>query len=118
MAHCSFDFRIGSFNVRGINNHNKRISIFNWVKAKFFDVMFLQETFSAQEDEKLWQTEWEGPCFFAHGSKHSRGVAILIRKGFDFETIDVVVDPNGRFIIVKASIQGDIVYIINVYIVY
>ena len=115
MSHSSLDFRIGSFNVRGINNHNKRISIFNWVKNKSFDVMLLQETFSAEQDVNVWQSEWEGPAYFAHGTKHSRGVAILIRKGFDFQPIDVIHDCNGRYIFLKALIQGELVYVINIY---
>ena len=115
MTHSSFNFRIGSFNVRGINNHTKRIAIFNWIIDKSFDIMLLQETFSSDESVNTWQSEWEGASYFAHGSKHSRGVAILIRKGFDFQPIEVMSDCNGRYIIVKASIQGDTIYIANIY---
>ena len=62
MTPGSFDFRVGSLNIRGINKHSKRIATFNWVKNKNFDVMFLQETFSSNPDENLWQTEWWGSC--------------------------------------------------------
>ena len=111
----TYDFRIGSLNVRGINKHSKRISIFNWVKKQNFDIMFLQETFSSVNDEILWQSEWEGQAFWSHGSTHSRGVAILIKKGFDFEQKHIILDPNGRYILIKALIQGEIIYIVNIY---
>ena len=111
----SFDFKIGSLNIRGINNHSKRISVFNWIKSKQFDIMLLQETFSSKSEENLWQTEWGGPVFWSHGTKHSCGVCVLVRKGFDFKVEELVIDPHGRYIILSAIIQGENMYIINVY---
>ena len=107
MTPGSFDFRVGSLNIRGINKHSKRIVTFNWVKNKNIDVMFLQETFSSNPDENLWQTEWGGPVFWAHGSKHSSGVCILVRKGFDLNPVDVITDSDGRYLIIKALVQGE-----------
>jgi exonuclease III len=111
----TFDFTIGSLNIRGINKHTKRIATFNWVKSKNFDVMMLQETFSSKSDENLWKSEWGGQVFWSHGTKHSCGVSILIRKGFDLEPIECISDENGRYIILKATVQGEMVYIVNLY---
>ena len=105
MSQSSFDFRLGSLNIRGINKHSKRISIFNWIRKKNFDIMFLQETYSTGKDENLWQSEWGGKTFWSHGSKHSRGVSVLIRRGFDLDVIDIIVDANGRYLILKTSVQ-------------
>ena len=63
MTPGSFDFRLGTLHIRGINKHSKRIATFNWVKNKNFDVMFLQESFNWKGDENMWQTEWGGPIF-------------------------------------------------------
>ena len=115
MAPGSYNFRIASLNIRGINKHSKRISTFNWIKSKNFDVIFLQETFSSKADENLWQSEWGGPIFWSHGSKHSCGVSILVRKGFDLDPVQVVSDVSGRYIILKAEVQGETLYMINVY---
>ncbi len=91
------------------------MAVFNWVKNKQFDVMLLQETYSAQTDENLWQSEWGGPAFWSHGSKHSSGVSVLVRKGFDLNPTEIIIDPNGKYIIVKALVQGETIYIINLY---
>ena len=115
MNNKSYDFRIGSLNVRGINKHSKRISIFNWIRRQQFDLMFLQETFSSKDEESLWQSEWEGKTVWAHGSKHSRGVGILVKKGFDFEHKDIIVDPDGRYIIINSMIQGENMWLVNIY---
>ena len=77
--------------------------------------MFLQESFSSKGDENLWQSEWDGPIFWAHGSKHSCGVCILVRKGFDLDPVEIIADENGRYLIIKAIVQGDTLYLINLY---
>ena len=115
MSNSSYDFRIGSLNVRGINRHSKRIAIFNWVKQQNFDLMFLQETYSSTEDENLWQSEWGGKTFWSHGSKHSRGVGILVKKGFDIEALSICLDVDGRYILIKANIQGEPMNVLNLY---
>ena len=111
----NIQFSISSHNVRGINHIQKRTAIFNWVKSKEFDVVFLQETYSCKQDEQLWQSEWEGPMFFSHGSKHSCGTTIMVKRGFDFIAEEIDCDCNGRFILIKAKIQGEIMYLLNIY---
>ena len=44
-------------------------------KASFY---FLQETYSDPGDESFWKHEWGVEIIFSHGSRHSRGVCILI----------------------------------------
>ena len=63
----------------------------------------------------MWQTEWWGPVFWAHGSKHSSDVCILVRKGFDLDPVDVITDSNGRYLIIKALVQGETLYMKNLY---
>ena len=115
MTPSSFDFRVGSLNIRGINKHTKRMATFNWIKSKQFDVMFLQETYSSKADENLWRSEWGGPAFWCRGSKHSCGVSVLIRRGFDMDPVEIIADPKGRFLIIKANVQGEMLCMINIY---
>ena len=75
-------FKTLSLNVRGIRSFEKRKSIFNWLYKQNSDICFLQETYSTEEIENQWKKQWSGDIYFAHGSNHSRGVAILIRKSF------------------------------------
>lgn len=44
------------------------------------DVIFIQETHSCKEDEKLWKSQWGEDIWLTHGSNHSAGVAILTHK--------------------------------------
>ena len=53
--------------------------------------------------------------FFALASIHSRGVAILIHKGFDFKYKSFRSDEEARYLILKASVQDTSFRLVNVY---
>ena len=76
---------------------------------------FLQETYSTEEIEIQWKAQWPGETFFSHGFIHSRGIAILIRKGFDFKHKSFRSDGEGRYLILKVSIQDASFLLVNVY---
>ena len=93
-----------SLNVRGLRNEVKRRSIFSYLKNPKATLYCLQETFSKEDDEKIWSAEWGGQIIFSHGSKHSRGLCILsANSGFSLNT--VYADPDGRYIIAKVNID-------------
>ena len=79
------------------------------------DLCFLQETYSTEEIENQWKAQWHGEIVFAPGSTHSRGVAILIRKGFDFKFKSSRSDEEGRYLILQASIQDANFLLVNIY---
>ena len=47
------------------------------------DIIFLQETHSTVKTETQWNNEWGAEIITSHGSSNARGVAILIKAGFD-----------------------------------
>ena len=109
------DLKIVSYNVRGLNNYRKRTAIFKHLKGGQCDIVFLQETYSSEEVTNKWLQECEGKGLFMHGSKHSRGVAILFRKQLDFEIEEKYLDFKGRFIIVKIKINELKINLVNIY---
>ena len=112
--HNKIKFKVVSLNVRGIRTFEKRKAIFNWFIKQNADMCFLQETYST-EIENQWKAQWPGDIFFAHGSTHSRGVATLIRKGFDFRFKSSRSDEEGRYLILEANIQDAAFLLVNVY---
>ena len=64
--------KILSLNVRGLRNHVKRRALFLYLKNQKADFYCLQETFSLEEDEVIWASEWGGKILFSHGTKHSK----------------------------------------------
>ena len=72
---------------------------------------FLQETHSKKDTE----SEWGGKILFSHGSSNSAGVAILIKNGFAFKEHSAILDPLGRYLIVKATIFDKQYVLLNIY---
>ena len=51
----------------------------------------------------------------SHGSPNSRGVAILFKKGVDCIIHSKILDPGGRYVILKAEIKDNMSLLINIY---
>ena len=102
-------------NARGLNKSIKKRKLFRWLHIRKFDVIFLQETYSDASLEDFWRAEWGGDIFFAHGSKHSRGVMILFRPSLSKEVLNVTANKNGRFIIINTTVNEDELCLINIY---
>ena len=94
-------YDITSLNVRGLREQSKRRSIFSYLKDQKSKLYFLQETYSEVNDEIIWRNEWGGKIFFSHGTKHSKGVCILINPLVQ-ERIDYSFsDKSGRIVLIN-----------------
>jgi hypothetical protein len=49
---------------------------------------------------EYWKKNWKGKIFFSHGSVNSRGVAILFHDDITLELENVIIDGNGRYLII------------------
>ena len=76
-------FTLISLNVKGISNFKKRRTIFTWCRKRKADIIFLQETHSTVQTDTQWKNEWGAELHTSHGTSNSRGVAIMIKNGFD-----------------------------------
>ena len=108
-------FKLISLNVRGISNFKKRKMMFTWCRKKKTDIIFLQETHSKKDAEMYWKNEWGSEIILSHGSSNSCGVAILVKKGVDCTIHSKILDPSGRYIILKAEIEDKMYILINIY---
>ena len=86
-----------SLNVRGLRNKDKRNQIFRWFRHQKSDILFLQETYWSTDLETIVRSELHGPCFFAHGTNHSRGVSILFNDKLNVQAI-VKCTLNGQLL--------------------
>ena len=93
------DLKIGSLNVRGLGERQKRREIFNWLRAKKFSIYLLQETHSSENTTTTWSSEWGYKTLFSSCSSASGGVANLFNNNFAFQLLRSYSDPKGRLII-------------------
>ena len=95
----TFQIKIVTLNVRGLNGTTKRRSIFRWLHYQKAHFYFLQETYSDEKTKALWEAEWGGKIFCSHGTKHSKGVMILLNPKYDIDVIKFEKENHGRLIV-------------------
>ena len=104
-----------SLNVRGLNASRKRRAIFRQLHNRRASVIFLQETYSSPDQEKIWSNEWGSKIYFSHGSKHSKGVAILFNPKLHVSAETILQSKDGRILILKVVIEDLTFLCTNVY---
>ena len=111
------DLCIVSFNVRGIRDVTKRRSVFRYFHVHFPNsIVIVQETHSAQNDEKYWRNEWGGDIYFNHGpTTQERGVAALIPKNFAGRVTLTEREHDGRILTLNLSMDSVTTRLIGVY---
>ena len=107
--------KIVSLNVRGIRDPTKRQSIFSYLKDQKASFYSLQETYSESSDENVWRNEWGGAVFFSHGSKHSRGVCILVDPSTKIKVDYSFTDNCGRIVLITLNFHCLRLSLCNIY---
>ena len=75
----------------------------------------MQECYSSEEVEEVWKKDWGGQILFSHGSLHSRGTLTLFRENLDVNILDQYCDTDGRVVLCKTEIEGQIYTLLNLY---
>ena len=98
-----------------IREQGKRRSIFSYLKDQKSKFCFLQETYSDRNDENIWRNEWGGEIFFSHGTRHSKGVRILIHPSVREKVDFVFTDNLGRIVLITIVISSLKLLLCNIY---
>lgn len=107
--------RCVSLNVNGLQAKPKRQAIFDLLRKGQYDIALLQETHCTNKIESIWKAEWGGDIIFSNGLSNSRGVAVLLKRGFDFTINHQEIDDQGRLIILQITKDQTSFTIANVY---
>ena len=104
-----------TLNVNGLNAPTKRHRLAEWIQKQDPYICSLQEThFRPRDTYRLKLRGWK-KIFNANGNQKKAGVAILISDKIDFKIKKVTRDKEGHYIMIKGSIQGEDITIINIY---
>ena len=104
-------------NVNAMNNLIKRGKVLTKFRKEEMQVIFLQEThLSSQEHEKFKRYGYNNTFYSSFKQSHRRGVATLIKNSVKFETSKEMCDREGRYVVVKGKMEGQMVTLINVYV--
>lgn len=103
-----------TLNVRGLRFNVKCKALFLFAKQQKSDFCFFQEVHSTPKDVNFWKAQWGNDVWFAHGSEHTAGVAILKNK-FSGDILFSEGDPLGHFIILVIKLDLVTIIIVNFY---
>ena len=101
--------------MNGLNTPTKRHRLAEWIQKQDPYICCLQEThFTSRDSYKLKVRGWK-KIFHANGDQKKAGVAILITDKIDFKMKNILRDKEGHYIMIKGSIQEDVITILNIY---
>ena len=106
---------LATFNINGLGDKDKRQETFHYLHRKHYSIIFLQETHSMKNSEKLWNSTWGKKIWFVHGTSGARGVAILFAPEIDITVHNVIACPKGRFLIMYVTYNAMKILLVNVY---
>jgi len=92
-----------TLNVRGLNSSRSDVLFLGGCRHKNASIIFLQETYSTNNLEQVWSSAWGSKIYFCHGSKHSKGVAILFNPKLRVEIEQQIQSEDGRILIPPCS---------------
>lgn len=98
-----------------LTNRSNAEPFFHGDTNKIHHIIFLQESYCSKNLESIWENEWGGKAFFSHGTNHSKGVITLINPSVNFKFEKVIPDKQGRFIILKLSLEEKATVLVNIY---
>ena len=100
----------------GIRNSTKRNSIFTYLRDQKALFYFLQETYSETGDELFWKNEWVGEIYFSHGTRHSKGLCILLDPSIEANKVKYFLSDNsGRIVLINLNYNGMELSLCNIY---
>ena len=99
-----------------VNGPTKRHRLAEWIQKQDPYTCCLQEThFTSRDTYKLKVRGWK-KIFHANRDQKKAGVTILISDKIDFKMKNIFRDKEGHYIMIKGSIQEDVITILNIYV--
>ena len=99
--------RLLTFNPNSIGKNPKRAQIFEFLKKKDADIVFISDSRICKDIEPIVKAEWGGQAIFGSFTSQSRGVAVFLKKDVAIEVIEnsIFRDPSGNFVVLNVEIR-------------
>ena len=98
--------KIGSMNVLGLSNGEKRVDVFSWLKDKNFSIFCLQDVRVGAKYESSFIQDWGDEVLLSSFSLDSRGVAVLFSHRLDYKVQNITHDEVGNLLIIDLEVYG------------
>lgn len=104
-----------SLNAKGLNHPAKRHSLWQTAEKLGGDIICVQETHLTQMSANLCYNNKYAHIYRTNYTSKKRGVLIVIKRDTDFQPLQELYDPNGRFLILICTVNGVKYTILNLY---
>ena len=109
------EFKLLSFNCRGLGTVEKRRDVVNYLKNLHYDIYLLQDTHLTKRKEPFFNSLWRGKCYHSFGTFNSRGTSILVSFQTNHKVIHLEHCPEGNYSVLVCTIHSNTYTIINIY---
>ena len=106
---------ITTLNVNELNGPTKRHRLAEWTQKQDPHICCLQEPHFRPRDTYRLKVRGCKNIFHANGNQKKAGVAILVSDKIHFKIKTITRDKEGNYIMIKGSIQGEDITIVNTY---
>ena len=109
--------RIASINVRGLNDRNKRLAVFEYFEKSNFSLVLLQETKTNNALENEIRREWHNRKAIINStpSTSSSGGSMVLINSHRISILDSILTPDGRCIVLNIDFCGSKFHVVNAY---
>lgn len=97
---------IGSLNVRGIRQSEKRRDVLDFLRRCSFSITCLIDTHITADIVDIVRAEWGGELIASFGTNNSRGIIILINNRAGVRIYQSVSDSGGNYVIFSVAFEG------------
>ena len=109
------EVKFTSWNCRGLQKIKKVKQVMGRLKDMHSNIVFLQETHLAPNEDIKIKKRWRGEVFSAPFTSQARGVMTLIHKSIPFNVTKVTADKMGRYLIVEGNLFAEYLILVNIY---
>ena len=111
------NLKIGSLNVRGLRDVNKRKCMFNFFHNEKLDIVCIQESHLQKKDMWLVKKQWgsKNKVLCSHGETNARGVMTLIKSDSNIKVLKYMADSEGQYCITELQCEQRQIVLVNIY---
>ena len=102
-------------NCRGLQDRNKRLDVFNFLRQKRFSLYLLQDVHLTEQEQNKIRAEWGYETILNSYSTQSRGTLCLLSSTFEYKLHEIIKDNLGNLVILDININDKRYSIANLY---
>ena len=102
-------------NCQGLQSKQKRADVLGYFRETDANIICPQDTHWVEKDLKYMKSVWDGECYINGSKTNARGVAILLKKDFEYEVKSFQKDMEGNYISLTVKLSSMTVNLMTIY---